>query len=96
MVRQAARDLTDNSADNRNALVMAQARAAGLVGTTKDRRVSGRVSARLLEAARDRSGVTSDTELIELALSQLAIQDDFGARLVARSGAIPADNDLEF
>lgn len=48
----------------------------------------------LIEAAKKRAHVTSDTELLELALSRLAIEDDFGARLVGRKGSIPADIDL--
>ena len=36
----------------------------------------------------------SQAELLELALSQLALEDDFGARLVGRKGSIPADIDL--
>jgi hypothetical protein len=39
--------------------------------------------------------VTSDTKLLELALSKLAIEDDFGTRLVNCKGSIPADIDLE-
>jgi hypothetical protein len=40
--------------------------------------------------------VSSDTELLVLALSRLALEDDFGKRLVSRKGSIPADIDLEF
>jgi hypothetical protein len=71
-------------------------RASGLLGSIKDARLSGRVSARLLEAAKRRAHVTSDTELIELALSRMALEDDFGPRLLRRKGTLPADLDLEF
>jgi hypothetical protein len=50
----------------------------------------------LLEAAKRRAHVTSDTELIELALSRMALEDDFGPRLLRRKGSLPADLDLEF
>jgi len=76
--------------------VLEQARASGLLGSVKDARLSGRVSARLLEAAKRRAHVTSDTELIELALSRMALEDDFGPRLLRRKGSLPADLDLEF
>jgi hypothetical protein len=79
----------------RNELVLKQARAVGLLGTAKDARVSGRVSASLIEAAKQRAHVSSDTELLEIALSRLALEDDFGVRLVRRKGSIPADIDLE-
>lgn len=81
-------------ASTRNKLVLEQAKAAGLLGAVKNTRLSGRVPSELIEAAKKRAHVTSDTELLELALSRLALEDDFGARLVGRKGSIPADIDL--
>lgn len=78
----------------RNELVLELARAAGFLGMTKDARLSGRVSARLIAAAKQRAHVSSDTELLEIALSRLVLEDDFGARLVRRKGSFPADLDL--
>ncbi|RWP30292.1 hypothetical protein [Mesorhizobium sp.] len=77
-----------------NRLVLEQARSVGLLGAAKNTRLSGRVPSDLIEAAKKRFHVTSDTELLELALSRLALDDDFGARLVGRKGSIPADVDL--
>ena len=74
----------------RNRLVLEQARAVGLLGEAKNTRLSGRVPAGLIEAAKKRAHVSSDTELLELALSRLALEDDFGARLVRRKGSVPA------
>ncbi|GAA3099563.1 hypothetical protein GCM10010520_51250 [Rhizobium viscosum] len=79
---------------NRNRLVLEQAKAIGLLGTAKNTRLSGRVPSELIEAAKKRAHVTSDTELLELALSRLALEDDFGVRLVGRKGTIPTDVDL--
>lgn len=81
-------------AQKRNRLVLEQARAVGLLGEAKNTRLSGRVPAGLIEAAKKRAHVSSDTELLELALSRLALEDDFGARLVRRKGSVPADIDL--
>ncbi len=78
----------------RNKLVLDQARAVGLLGAAKNTRLSGRVPSELIEAAKKRAHVTSDTELLELALSRLALEDDFGIRLVGRKGKIPADIEL--
>ena len=86
----------DAVAHARNKLVFDQARARGLIGAAKNARLSGRVSASLIEAAKDRARVSSDTELLELALSKLVLEDDFGAKLLRRKGAIPSDIDLEF
>lgn len=85
----------EQSALKRNRLVLEQARAVGLLGEAKDTRLSGRVPAGLIEAAKKRAHVSSDTELLELALSRLALEDDFGAGLVRRKGSIPADIDLD-
>jgi hypothetical protein len=81
-------------AHTRNRLVLEQARAVGLLGAAKNTRLSGRVPSELIEAAKRRAHVTSDTELLELALSRLALEDDFGARLVGRKGSLSADIDL--
>lgn len=81
-------------ASTRNMLVLEQAKAAGLLGAAKNTRVSGRVPSELIEAAKKRAHVTSDTELLELALARLALEDDFGVRLVARKGSVPSDIDL--
>lgn len=80
----------------RNRSVIEQAHAAGLLGAVKDARLAGRVPSRLLEAAKQRTGLTSDTDLIELALARLALEDDFAAKLLARKGSVAADLDLEF
>ena len=79
----------------RNRLVLDQARAAGLLGTAKNTRLAGRVSTNLVQAAKERSHVTSDTELLELALSRLALEDGFGAKLLRRKGSVAAVIDLE-
>ncbi len=81
-------------AKKRNRMVLEQARASGLLGTVKNTRLSGRVPSELIEAAKKRAHVNSDTELLELALSRLALEDDFGARLVRRKGTISQDLDL--
>jgi hypothetical protein len=80
----------------RNKLVLEQARAVGLLGTAKDTRLSGRISAHLIEAAKARAHVNSDTELLELALSRLALDDDFGPTLLRLKGSVPQDIDLGF
>src|ERR1035437_2566700 len=48
----------------RNRLVLEQARAVGLLGEAKNTRLSGRVPAGLIEAAKKRAHVSSDTELL--------------------------------
>lgn len=81
-------------AHKRNKLVLDEARASGLLGNAKNTRLSGRVPSELVEAAKQRAHVSSDTELLELALSRLALEDDFGAKLVRRKGSVSSDIDL--
>jgi hypothetical protein len=76
-------------------LIMSEAKNAGLVGGPKDAVIRGRVSTALVKAARKRAGVSTDTELIELALSSLALTDDFGEKVLKRKGTIDPDLDLE-
>ncbi len=79
----------------RNKATLDSARAAGLLGDAKDARVAGRVSSELVAAAKKRSGLSSDTDVIEIALARLALEDDFGARLVGNKGSVPRDFDIE-
>jgi hypothetical protein len=80
----------------RNRVTLESARAAGLLGGVKRARVAGRVSAELVAAAKKSAGVSSDTDVIEVALAKLALEDDFGAKLVRNKGAIPHELDIEF
>jgi hypothetical protein len=79
----------------RNKATLDSARAAGLLGGAKDARVAGRVSSELVAAAKKRSGLSSDTDVIEIALARLALEDDFGARLVRNKGSVPRDLGIE-
>ena len=45
--------------------------------------------ASLVEAAKARSGIKSDTDLLEYALARVALEDDFGQKLIAREGRAP-------
>ncbi len=80
----------------RNRATLDSARAAGLLGDAKDARVAGRVSSGLVAAAKKRAGLSSDTDVIEIALARLALEDDFGARLVRNKGSLPRELDIEF
>ena len=72
-----------------------RAREAGLLDVAKNARIAGRVSSKLVAAAK-RAGTSSDTEVIEIALATLALEDDYGERLMRLKGSVPKDIDLEF
>jgi hypothetical protein len=80
----------------RNRATLDSARAAGLLGDSKDTRVAGRVSSELVAAAKKRADLSSDTDVIEIALARLALEEDFGARLVRNKGSVPRELNIEF
>jgi hypothetical protein len=86
---------SESQASLRRRIVMDTARRLGLL-EGQNGRIGGRVQRDLVAAAKEKSGITSDTELLEYALAKVALEDDFGAKLVRRKGRIPKDLDLEF
>jgi hypothetical protein len=92
--RPAVRVTTDQAARLKRDAINHAAQSAGLLeGQTS--RVQARITETLLAAAKARSGITSDTELLEYALARVAIEDDYGAKLLALEGSVPPDVDLE-
>lgn len=72
----------------------ARAREQGLLDGPRDRRVSVRVEAPLFAAAKAAAGVESDSELVRLALTALAVPDSFGEWLLTQQGRLDKDFDL--
>ena len=83
-------DWPDQPGPDRPASMLSAARQQGLIGT-KDRTIGGRVPSVLVEAAKSRSGIQSDSELLLYALSKVALEDDFGSRLLDLKGSVPRD-----
>ena len=79
----------------RQSAVLETAKDAGLLAGVSSR-IAGRIHKQLIAAAKARSGIKSDTELLEYALARVALEDDFGPKLLAREGRVPRDLDLEF
>jgi hypothetical protein len=72
----------------------ATAQAAGLALDKKDGRIGGRVNSALVRRAKRKSGITSDSALIEAGLLSLATEDDFGRWLAAQAGRLEEDFDI--
>ena len=87
-------DWPDPLMADRRANVLAAAGELGLIGA-KDKMIGGRVPSGLLEMAKDRSGIRSDSELLLYALSKVALEDDFGPRLLDLKGRVPRDVALD-
>ena len=73
----------------------AVAREQGLIGGPRAQRVSVRVEGPLLDAAKAAAGVESDSEVIRLALTALAVPDEFGPWLLAQRGRLDDDFTLD-
>jgi hypothetical protein len=72
----------------RQAAFIRAAKERGLLGS-KDRQLGGRFSDALIDEAKRVSGITENTDLLTYALIKVALEDDFGERLLARKGRIP-------
>jgi len=77
----------------RRVAVVDAAKQAGLL-EGENSHVGARIPQHLVSAAKARTGIASTTELVEYALAKVALEDDFGLKLVARKGAIASDVDL--
>jgi hypothetical protein len=85
----------DDMIDARRRAVYAAAEQEGWLDGERSA-IGARIPKRLIDAARKQAGVTSITEIVEYALAKMALEDDYGAKLLAREGSIPRDIDLEF
>lgn len=68
---------------------------SGLIGA-KDERITARVSHALIEQAKRQTGITGDTELLEFALANVALEDNFPATMNMLEGTIDPDIKLGF
>jgi hypothetical protein len=75
---------------------VATARQQGLLDGSKTRVIRARTSAALVDEAKRRTGIQSDTALIEAALASLAVDDHFIDWLIANRGTVDPSLDLEF
>jgi hypothetical protein len=76
------------------AVIEAAARQ-GLLGQ-RSSRIAGRVSQALVEQAKKRTGIESDSELIKFALASIALEDRFSAVFEKSRGSVDPDLKLGF
>lgn len=75
--------------------VMSAAERSGLL-SQKSGRIGGRVSPALVEQAKARTGIQTDTDLIEFALANIALEDRFADSFKAVRGTVDSDLELGF
>jgi hypothetical protein len=76
--------------------VMTIAEQEGLLSGERTQVIRGRMPRALVARAKNRTGIASDTDLIEIALANIAVDDDYTDWLLSQRGTIPAEIDLEF
>ena len=69
--------------------------ASGKLKGSRTERLSARVDPGLIRAARAKTGLGNDSELVNAALAVLAAPDDFGPWFAAQAGRLPKDFELE-
>jgi hypothetical protein len=68
----------------------------GLLSGGRTLTVRGRMPSLLVEQAKKKTGIQSDSKLIEAALANLVVADEYGDWLLAQRDTVSKDLDLEF
>jgi hypothetical protein len=68
----------------------------GLLAGSRTHVVRGRMPVGLVEQAKLKSGISSDSKLLEAALANLAVSDDYAQWLLAQRATVNPELDLEF
>jgi hypothetical protein len=79
----------------RRKAVLSAAEKSGLLGE-KSARIGGRISPALLEQAKKQTGISTDTDLIEFALANVALEDEFSKAFDKVHGTIDPSLKLGF
>jgi len=75
--------------------VLSIAEQQGLLRGGRTLTVRGRMPSALVKQAKKKTGIDSDSKLIEAALASIAVADDYTEWLLAQSGTVSRDLDLE-
>jgi hypothetical protein len=76
--------------------VMVIAEQEGLLRGERTEIVRGRMPEALVARAKKRTGISSNTDLIEVALANIAVGDDYADWLLSRRGSVTTEAELEF
>ncbi|MFZ1009756.1 MAG: hypothetical protein WAN65_23155 [Candidatus Sulfotelmatobacter sp.] len=86
----------DSRGSSRLREILVIAEQEGLLRGERTQVVRGRMPEALVARAKKRTGINSDTDLIEVALANIAVEDDYADWLLSRRGAVSREADLEF
>ena len=84
------------ASDRRLGDALSIAEQQGLLSGGRTLVVRGRMPSLLVEHAKKKSGIQSDSKLIEAALANIVVADDYADWLLAQRGTLNRDLDLEF
>src|SRR5262244_3097669 len=76
--------------------VLMIAEREGLLRGERTKVLRGRMPEALVSEAKKRTGIESDTDLIEVALANIAVGDDYAEWLLSRRGSVDSGVKLEF
>jgi hypothetical protein len=76
--------------------VLVIAEREGLLRGVRTKVLRGRMPEALVSEAKKRTGIESDTDLIEVALANIAVADDYAEWLLSRRGTVDSELALEF
>ena len=76
--------------------ILTVAQERGLLSGSRTHVIRGRMPVGLVEQAKLKSGISSDSKLLEAALANLAVSDDYARWLLAQRGTVSPALDLEF
>jgi len=68
----------------------------GLLSGARTLTVRGRMPSLLVEQAKKKTGIQSDSKLIEAALANIVVADEYADWLLGQRGTVSKDLDLEF
>lgn len=88
-------DTTERPDHDRIVAVIKAAERMGLLHG-KTARIGGRISPALLAQAKKRTGIEADTDLLEFALANVALADEFPSIFKSLKGTVDPSLDLEF
>ena len=76
--------------------VLMIAEREGLLCGDRTKVLRGRMPEALVSEAKKRTGIESDTDLIQVALANIAVADDYAEWLFSRRGSVDSGIPLEF
>jgi hypothetical protein len=95
-LKDSRHDTGSNSPQGQLREVLTIAEQRGLLAGSRTHMLRGRMPVGLVEQAKLKSGISSDSKLLEAALANLAVSDDYAQWLLAQRGTINPELDLEF